>query len=96
MKESGETEGVMSAAWEPESGPEHWGDTETWRGEEHPDSDESWRGETSPVEHDEQPQEEEQSAEPDSEDDWRGRTHLADWPEHMAGPEYWLFKRDGL
>lgn len=23
---------------------------------------------------------------------WRGEEHLADWPEHAAGPEYWMFK----
>ncbi|OLD96880.1 MAG: hypothetical protein AUG79_01655 [Gemmatimonadetes bacterium 13_1_20CM_4_69_16] len=23
---------------------------------------------------------------------WRGGEHLADWPEHAAGPEYWMFK----
>ena len=23
---------------------------------------------------------------------WRGEVHLADWPEELAGPEYWLFK----
>ena len=25
-------------------------------------------------------------------DPWRGEMHLADWPEEMAGPEYWLYK----
>ncbi len=24
---------------------------------------------------------------------WRGDVHLSEWPEGMAGPEYWLFKR---
>ncbi len=34
----------------------------------------------------------------DAEDDssggeaWRGIVHLADWPENLAGPEYWLYK----
>ena len=23
---------------------------------------------------------------------WRGCAHLPDWPEHLAGPEYWLYK----
>jgi hypothetical protein len=27
------------------------------------------------------------------EDGWRGTSHLADWPEDLAGPEYWLYKR---
>jgi hypothetical protein len=31
----------------------------------------------------------------DEEDDsWRGDLHLEDWPEELAGPEYWLYKRD--
>ena len=25
-------------------------------------------------------------------EDWRGDEHLADWPEHLAGPEYWMYK----
>lgn len=24
---------------------------------------------------------------------WRGDLHLDDWPENLAGPEYWLYKR---
>ena len=32
-------------------------------------------------------------AEEDSLDgEWRGIVHLADWPENLAGPEYWLYK----
>ncbi|OLC03683.1 MAG: hypothetical protein AUH78_22095 [Gemmatimonadetes bacterium 13_1_40CM_4_69_8] len=27
-----------------------------------------------------------------SDEPWRGEEHLADWPEHAAGPEYWMFK----
>lgn len=23
---------------------------------------------------------------------WRGEQHTVEWPEHLAGPEYWLFK----
>jgi hypothetical protein len=23
---------------------------------------------------------------------WRGDIHLDDWPESLAGPEYWLYK----
>lgn len=25
---------------------------------------------------------------------WRGDEHMADWPENLAGAEYWLYKRD--
>jgi hypothetical protein len=24
---------------------------------------------------------------------WRGDVHLNDWPENLAGPEYWLYKK---
>ena len=26
-------------------------------------------------------------------DAWRGSLHLDDWPENLAGPEYWLYKK---
>jgi hypothetical protein len=26
-------------------------------------------------------------------DAWRGTLHLGDWPENLAGPEYWLYKK---
>ncbi len=29
----------------------------------------------------------------DEADGWRGEAHLRDWPEELAGPEYWLYKR---
>jgi hypothetical protein len=25
---------------------------------------------------------------------WRGNVHLGDWPENLAGPEYWLYKKE--
>lgn len=25
---------------------------------------------------------------------WRGELHLDDWPENLAGPEYWLYKKN--
>lgn len=28
-----------------------------------------------------------------SDEAWRGGDHLEDWPEELAGPEYWLYKR---
>jgi hypothetical protein len=24
---------------------------------------------------------------------WRGEVHLGEWPENLAGPEYWLYKQ---
>ena len=31
--------------------------------------------------------------EPGSGEAWRGDLHLGDWPENLAGPEYWLYKK---
>ena len=28
----------------------------------------------------------------ETDEPWRGEAHMADWPEDLAGPEYWLFK----
>jgi hypothetical protein len=28
-------------------------------------------------------------------DTWRGDLHFEHWPEELAGPEYWLYKRLG-
>ncbi|MGH7673699.1 MAG: hypothetical protein ACREMV_00380 [Gemmatimonadales bacterium] len=28
-----------------------------------------------------------------ADESWRGDMHLADWPEALAGPEYWMFKQ---
>ncbi len=78
------------SGWEPERGPESWSDADAWRGEVHMDGDDSWRGETLAVW-----EEEEENAESDSEDDQSGSAEQADWPENLAGPEYWLFKKDG-
>ena len=40
------------------------------------------------------PWESEDAADDDSSvaEPWRGMLHLADWPENLAGPEYWLYK----
>jgi hypothetical protein len=31
--------------------------------------------------------------EPDAAESWRGELHLGEWPENLAGPEYWLYKK---
>jgi hypothetical protein len=67
--------------------PEPWASGDSWRGDEQPADDEAWtteEAESWDVEGDEEPNE---TAE------WRGNTHFADWPEELAGPEYWLYKR---
>ncbi len=33
--------------------------------------------------------------EPLESDPWRGDVHLDQWPEELAGPEYWLYKKMG-
>ena len=33
------------------------------------------------------------SEDDESESPWRGDMHLDDWPENLAGPECWLYKR---
>jgi hypothetical protein len=32
--------------------------------------------------------------EPADSEAWRGDVHVNDWPESLAGPEYWLYKQD--
>ena len=29
----------------------------------------------------------------DDNETWRGVLHQDDWPENLAGPEYWLYKK---
>ena len=28
-----------------------------------------------------------------ADESWRGDVHFADWPEQLAGPEYWMYKK---
>lgn len=76
------------SGWEPERTNEHWSDTEAWRGDLHTEGDEPWRGESMAVWDDEE------TASDSEEDDTA--TLEQDWPENLAGPEYWLYKRDGI
>ncbi len=32
--------------------------------------------------------------EPTDTEAWRGDLHLGEWPENLAGPEYWLWKKE--
>lgn len=77
------------SGWEPERSAESWSDTEAWRGEIHQEGDESWRSETVAAWEDEE-------ASTDSEEDDHADLSYEDWPENLAGPEYWLYKRDGM
>jgi len=31
---------------------------------------------------------------PPEDESWRGDVHLGPWPENLAGPEYWLYKKE--
>lgn len=78
----------MGTAWEAEN-PEEWSDREAWRGGLHADASnamtfdvDAWRGEgeTGWVWAEPEPVAEEEEF---------------DWPEDLAGPEHWLFKKYG-
>jgi hypothetical protein len=32
--------------------------------------------------------------EPADSEAWRGQLHTDEWPENLAGPEYWLYKKE--
>lgn len=78
------------SGWEPERVEERWSDTDSWRGDLHLEGEEPWRGETLAVWDDEE------EASSDSDEDDSPEEVEIDWPENLAGPEYWLFKRDGM
>ena len=84
----------MSSPWKrgSESEDEPWSAGEAWRGDTHPEDDRDWLGEDLS-----EWEGMEAEAEEDTETEavWRGDLHPGDWPENMAGPEYWLFKRYG-
>lgn len=71
----------MPLPWESNAGDEPWSDREAWRGDVHVENVDGWREDVGEVWAGED--EEEEEAEPGS-----------GWPEDMAGPEYWMFKRD--
>lgn len=75
----------MPEPWEPETGNESWSDREAWRGETHAGDDESWRSEV-----------EAGWVWTDTEEEDVTEDTLEDWPEDLAGPEYWLYKKFGM
>jgi hypothetical protein len=80
----------MRSAWDAEQADERWSDTEAWRGDVHQADADSWRGETPSLEH-----EIEDTLPSGADESWRAGVHLAEWPEDLAGPEYWMFKDFG-
>ncbi len=78
----------MASPWEAEKVEEEWSDREAWRGDRYPDASERWM--------------EEETATPDASADdehgggsWRAELPVEDWPEELAGPEYWMYKNMG-
>ena len=52
-----------------------------------------WDGGFHDAPEDEREQQWEDSDDLEDEDaPWRGDTHLDNWPESLAGPEYWLYR----
>jgi hypothetical protein len=75
----------MPEAWESErGGEESWSEREAWRGDLYAEDADAWRKLDEMVDGWEI-EEEEECEEPEPE---------LGWPENLAGPEYWLFKRD--
>ena len=35
-----------------------------------------------------------EGGEPADVEAWRGELHTDEWPENLAGPEYWLYKKE--
>ncbi len=79
----GAQEARMANPWEQDQTDEAWSDREAWRGDAHLDDVDHWRDASSGTW--ETPSEVEPPVEPEPE---------VDWPEGLAGPEYWLFKRE--
>lgn len=81
----------MPEPWEPEKGNDSWSDRDAWRGDAHAGDDETWRAEAESETEEVWAIEEELEAEAETDD-----ITLEDWPENLAGPEYWLYKRYGM
>ncbi len=76
----------MSLPWESNAADESWSQRDAWRGDLHLESVDAWREdreEDASVDENEECLEESEEYDLDS-----------GWPENLAGPEYWMFKRD--
>ena len=76
----------MAESWKPE-GDDAWrdGGSESWRGDLHYNDDASWRSDSAPGW---------QDSDAEASDSWAVEDEPGDWPEEMAGPEYWMYRRD--
>jgi hypothetical protein len=79
--------GRMPSAWELDRSEEPWSDREAWRGDVYAEDADYWRAEACD-------EEEESEWADQAEQDEDPLDADADWPEDLAGPEYWMFKRD--
>jgi len=76
-------EAAMREPWELNGQEAKWSDPEAWRGERHPEQPAEWcpdAGEGWVWAGDDDLEEDDPAA-------------AADWPEHLAGPEYWMYRR---
>jgi hypothetical protein len=83
-------EGIVE--WEPERAEEHWSDRDAWRGESYNDDLEAWRGAAgAEMVAAWDPRDAGEMATWDDSADEGEKD--AGWPEFLAGPEYWMYKR---
>lgn len=75
--------------WDTSDDEAPWSDREAWRGEAHPELTDAWRAEYDAGQV--------WAPEQDDEEVIIEIIDLSEeeWPEDLAGPEYWLFKKDG-
>jgi hypothetical protein len=69
----------MPDTWQDEPSEQPWSDREAWRGEIHLDNPNHWLADTG--------------------DGWvwpagEPLEEESEWPEDLAGPEYWMFRRE--
>lgn len=73
----------MTEPWEEAEPEAQWSDPEAWRGDEHPELPDDWCPDAGEgwvwAGNEEMPEDE--SDEPQG------------WPEELAGPEYWMYRR---
>jgi hypothetical protein len=84
----------MGTPWDTADDDTPWSDRDAWRGDAHPEREDAWRGvpDGAPI----------WASTPDEDDEFEVveielvELPEEEWPEDLAGPEYWLFKRDGM
>ena len=79
----------MSLPWESSTADESWSQRDAWRGDLHLESVDAWREGCEDREETFVDDEEAECLEEPEEYDLD-----SGWPENLAGPEYWMFKRD--